>query len=425
MGEPQMIEQRPQPEGQQPPQLPDQQTIPSIGGVDPSDRLLWSSQLKKAAYFPLFSAPHPSLPNIPLFSQGNPHGLVGMKINQQMHRSEVGVGSFVDAGLPLATTRVGQAVADMDIDWRLIPDDFIANPGVFPPPTELDSSRSQRFATYGLCFRWKDREGSTLRCFGAGRTFPSVVGGQAQLRLCAVVEILEGSGRLSGVQGCGVFNGSIESLDDLALNVVLRIMDPAKRLRTEKALSPLRSILVPDPTATLLVFLGEPDPQNPITLEMASDGHITGACVHELLRRVDIDFDIETSQGMRSKTSEGEVVGLLSFRLKIDSTDRRIPTPFQTSDALFTFFDPEGRTIGTLNANVVEGRSFQAEVEGVPPPIIRLAGFGPLLGGSGVFSDVSGMLAINGISGISARTPSILYVLRVSDPDGRFRCACS
>jgi hypothetical protein len=35
------------------------------------------------------------------------------------------------------------------------------------------------------------------------------------------------------------------------------------------------------------------------------------------------------------------------------------------------------------------------------------------------------MLSINGIISIAARTPSILYVLRVSDPDGKFRSVWS
>jgi len=55
-----------------------------------------------------------------------------------------------------------------------------------------------------------------------------------------------------------------------------------------------------------------------------------------------------------------------------------------------------------------------------PPPVVRVAGFGPFLSGTGQFSGVSGMLSLNGIISISARTPSILYLLRISDPEKRF-----
>ncbi len=144
-----------------------------------------------------------------------------------------------------------------------------------------------------------------------------------------------------------------------------------------------------------------------------------------MLRLVHTDFDVATSHGMRSKTSEGRIAGSLSFNLKFDSRDPRVPTPFQTTDAVFNFFDREERTVSTLNANIVEGRGFMTELAGVPPPVVRVVGFGPFVNGSGQFSGASGMLSINGIISISARTPSILYVLRVSDPDGRFRRAWS
>jgi hypothetical protein len=202
---------------------------------------------------------------------------------------------------------------------------------------------------------------------------------------------------------------------------MIRIMDPAKKFKATSRLTSLRQVPYPDPTATFMAFLGEPDPDNPITLNMTPDGRVTGASVHELLRLVHMDFDVSTSQGMRSKVSYGVIAGSLSFSLLFDSGDTRVPIPFQTTDAIFTFFDQEKRTIGTLNANVVEGRGFMSTLENVPPPVVRVVGFGPFLGGTGPFSNVSGMLSINGIISISARVPSILYVLRIFDPDGNFR----
>jgi hypothetical protein len=323
----------------------------------------------------------------------------------------------------MATNRVGQPVADISIDWRVIPDDFIANPDVLPPPTELDPSRSQRFAMYNGHFEWKDRQGSSFRGFGAGRTFPTMVGGQSQLRIGAVVEILEGFGKLKGAQGNGVVNGFITPPNNLALNIMLRVIDPSRKFATDARPTTLRSVPFPDPTATFLAFLGEPDPAHPITLNMTPDGQVTGAIVHEMLRLVHTDFDVATSHGMRTKTSEGRIAGSLSFNLKFDSRDPQVPTPFQTTDAVFTFFDGEERTIGTLSANIAEGRGFFTELAGVPPPVVRVVGFGPFLNGSGQFSGIQGMLSINGIISISARTPSIVYVLRISDPDGRFRSA--
>jgi hypothetical protein len=206
---------------------------------------------------------------------------------------------------------------------------------------------------------------------------------------------------------------------------MLRIVDPEERLKARSSITRLKPIPDPDPSATFLAFLGEADPDNPITLNFAPDGSVVGATVHELLRIVHIDFDVATSKGMRSKTSEGEIAGSLSFTLNINSRDQRVPVPFQTTDGNFTFFDRERKTIGTLRADVVEGRAFMTELEEAPPPVLRVVGFGPFIGGTGQFSGASGMLSLNGIISIPARTPSILYTLRVSDPEGKFRKAWS
>ncbi len=248
------------------------QAAPSAGGLDPSDMAAVSRRLKRAAYFPLFSVPNPDRHNIPLPSPTNPNSLIGMRVFEQMHRFDARVESQAGPGGLLATNRVGQPVADISIDWRVIPDDFIANPDVLPPPTELDPSRSQRFAMYNGHFEWKDRQGSSFRGFGAGRTLPTMVDGQPQLRIGAVVEILEGFGKLKGAQGNGVVNGFITPPNNLALNIMLRVIDPSRKFTTDARLTTLRPVPFPDPTATFLVFLGEPDPAHPITLNMTPDG---------------------------------------------------------------------------------------------------------------------------------------------------------
>jgi hypothetical protein len=72
--------------------------------------------------------------------------------------------------------------------------------------------------------------------------------------------------------------------------------------------------------------------------------------------------------------------------------------------------------IGTLRANIVEGKLFKDSTGGEPSA--RLAGLGPIIGGTGVFDGAIGMMTVNAGVGVSS-----LYVIRVSDPDGRFRAA--
>ena len=169
-----------------------------------------SSLLKRAAYFPLFSVHSPTTRNVPIPSPTNPSLLIGMKVYEEMHRFEI------EESVPCrnkglrAANRVGQPVAKINIDWRVIPDDFVAAPDRLPPPTELDPSRSQRFAMYSGHFQWNDCQASGFHGFGAGRTFPCMVNGQPQLRLAAVVDILQGFGALQGLQGSAVVNGFIQ-----------------------------------------------------------------------------------------------------------------------------------------------------------------------------------------------------------------------
>jgi len=382
--------------------------------------------LRRAAYLPLFSVHSPAVQNVPIPAPGDPGALIGMKVYEEMHRFEVRVQEPSRKRGLRAINRVGQPVADIDIDWRVIPDGFFAAPGRLPPPTVLDPTRSQRFAMYDGHFRWRDREGTSFHGFGTGRTFPTLVDGRPELRIGAVVDILEGSGGLKGAVGNAVVNGFITPPYDLDLCILLRVLDPGRKLRHDRPLTPLRPLPPgPDSNSTFLFFLGEADPDHPITLDLAPDGRVVGATVHELLRLVRIDLDVKASKGIRSRTLRGVIAGSLRFTLSIDSRYPEMPIPFQTTNGIFTFFDSERRTIGTLSASAVEGRAFGAEVAGAPQPVLRVVGFGPFLDGSGVFSGVSGMLSLNGIISIPARTPSILYILRIADPRGDFQDACA
>ena len=377
--------------------------------------------LRRAAYLPLFSVPNPAVRNVPIPAPDDPSALVGMEVFEEMHRFSVRVEEPSQERGLRASNQVGEPVADIDIDWRVIPDDFFAAPDRRPPPTVLDPTTSQRFAMYDGHFRWRDRQKSSFHGFGTGRTFPTLVGGRPELRIGAVVDILQGSGKLAGAVGNAVINGFITPPYELDLCILLRILDPRGVLRSVGELTPLWAVPDPDPSSIVLMFLGEADPARPITLSEDRAGRVVGATVHERLRRVGVDLDARSADGLRGRISRGGIVGSLSFTLSLDSRYPGMPIPFQTRDGLFSFFDDDGRRIGTLSANAVEGRAFGAAVAGAPQPVLRVVGFGPLLAGSGIFAGVSGMLSLNGIISIPARTPSILYVLRLADPRSRFR----
>ena len=374
--------------------------------------------LNEVAIFTIFNTANPALPNTPVPSPTDPTKLIGMDVNEDLHRFDIDV---PDPGLNgfHASNRVGEQVANIRIQWRVIPDDYVAFPNVQPPPTILDPTRSQRFCMLGGQMTFKDPEGSYLHAFGTGRTFPVMVGNQPQLRLGAVVDILEGFGRLQGVVGTIVVNGYITPPYSLDLSIVVRLLDPNGRFRPRSSVPALKPIANPDPSTVFMLLRGEADPNNPITVNQTPDGRFLGTNLNEVLRLIYVDFDV--SRGMATKYRLGPVVGRLSTVTHVDPFSGLNPTPLTTSNGVLTFFDGEGNTFGTLQADLVEGRAFPAAVPGALSPFVRVGGFGPFIRGSGQFDGVIGMLTVNSALSLDPVAVSMLYLLRISDPDGRFR----
>ncbi len=418
----------PQSEESSRPTLPLPPTFPP--GVDPATYRLRevAKLLRRAAYFSLFSVHDPTVPNVPITVPGDPSRLIGLEVNENTHRFEIRVATPV-CGYGLRAANVfGQVAAHVRIHWMVIPEDFQAAPDRWPPPTPLDPTRSQRFTMMDGHFDFLDRSGSGLRGFGAGRTFPDWVDGKPRLCIGAAIEMLEGLGRLKGLQGNAVVNGFINPPQDLFINILLRVVDPEEKLRTPWALEHIDPHPDPDPSAVFMTFLGEEDPDHPTILTLAPDGSVTGSKVHELLRLVHVDFDLGISQqGLQSRTEVGPVVGKLDTDLlfnplsPVATGTAESPIPYQTRNGVFTFFGGGGGALGTLQADIVEGRAFSTWLVGAPMPVYRFAGFGPFSGGTGEFANVSGMLSMNGIVSVFPRTLSNLYVLRLADPEGRFR----
>jgi len=388
-------------------------------GIDPATYQLEtvSRLIKSAAYLSIFSIHNPKIPNTPIPSPRDPGRLIGIEAHEELHRFEITVAEpTVECGLK-AINRVGERVADVHVKWMLIPDDFEAAPGRVPPPTELDPTRSQRFTFLDGQMKFRDRDGSGFRAFGAGRTFPVMIDNQLQLRVGSVVEVLEGFGKFRGLPGTVVVNGYLTPPQGLFLNFMIRFMDTAGKLRARYPFKSLKRIPDPDRGSTFLVFLGEDDPDNPTTPSFTPNG--IQANVHELLRLVHINFDVGNS--VRSRTRVGPVVGKLSTTLSFNPQDPNPVTTYRTTNGVFAFVDRGGHTVGTLNADVVEGRALRTELAGAPLPVFRFGGFGPFTGGTGPFAGAQGMLSMNAVISVFPRTLSNLYVMRISDPDGKFR----
>ena len=95
--------------------------------------------------------------------------------------------------------------------------------------------------------------------------------------------------------------------------------------------------------------------------------------------------------------------------------------PIQTTDGVFTFYDQEGSTIGKIFSNMVEGRALRTQIAGLPMPLFRFVGFGPVLGGTGQFSGADGLMTLNSAVSVFPRTLSNLYIFRFYDPQMKLR----
>ena len=392
-------------------------------GVDPATHKLQavSRLVKRNAYLSIFSVHNPDIPNIPIPAPRNPKSLIGIEAKEELHRFDILVEQpELDKGIR-AANRVGEPVGSVQVKWVLMPEDFEAGPGRVPPPTELNPIQSQRFTFLDGKMTFKDRERSGFRAFGTGRTFPVMIGNQLQLRVGAVVDVLEGFGQFKDLAGTVVINGYLAPPQGLFLDFIVLLVDPYSRLRASSPISSLSRIPDPDPGSTFLIFLGEDDPENPTRPSFTPDG--VSANVNELLRLVEINFDVGTSRDIRSRTKVGPIVGKLSTTLSFNPLDRNQVTPYKTTGGVFTFVDQRGYAVGTLNANIVEGRAFRTELAGAPMPVFRFGGFGPFVAGTGPFANTIGMLTMNAVISIFPRTLSNLYVMRISDPEGTFRAA--
>ena len=97
------------------------------------------------------------------------------------------------------------------------------------------------------------------------------------------------------------------------------------------------------------------------------------------------------------------------------------PIPFAAVNR-FTLVDASGRTVGTFVGDGGEGRTFTMEVDGAPGQKgLRFGGFGPLREGTGCFEGVRGLMTDNSVVGLAPHVTSTLYVLRIEDPEGRYR----
>jgi hypothetical protein len=408
----------------------------AAGGGDAA-RLAAVERQMRSAYFGLFSVPAQAGGDVPIPAKlPLPFSLLpsfltnlllaGVQVHEAPHRFQVALEEA--ACQLLAINQVGQPVAKVDIDWTPIPWDYPANPYTKPPQTILNPFVSQRFEMLNGKFSFDDPQGTSIHGFGSGRTFPNYAeylsGAIGSLNIGAVIDVLEGYGRFAGHNGLMVVNGVITPPQALDLNIMMRILDPGGELLATEPLPPLVATPYPTNAGTFMMLMAEPDPQRPSTLRLGADGQVVGVELREVLRAVALDFDVVPVVGPKSQVQVGRVVGraraTLDFPVAAGASG--LPIPVQSSGGEFELYDDQlGLCFGTVRADLVEGRGLPTPGTGLPAPLYRVGGFGPIQGGTGEFTGAGGIVSVNSVLSLSPLTFSNLYVLRFLDQQGKYR----
>ena len=382
--------------------------------------------LDQAAFLSMFSIPARDR-SIAIPSRTG-EGIAGLRIKEQLHRFSLSMEPPSRSGI---TTHhaIGEQLAHWEHRWMFAPDGFPALPGRDVPGTAFDPSRSQRFVMFdSVCTFENGRDG--FHGFGTGRTYPMHVGSQPQLYAAAVGSILEGFGKFKGHEGTYTYCGSLSQQEGFTGSVFCRVVDPQSELRTESSLPSMEVWPNPETGITYLAFRGQKkDRTQKTAYNFGPNGQVTGLNVHQQLRQVQIDTAARGRGGPRSVMDVGPVIGSMSARILFNLLNPGAPgtalspIPFQSYNE-YTFSTPDGRALGTIVADGGEGRTFNLQLVGAPgQQALRFGGFGPIVKSSGIFEGMEGLMVDNSVVGVAPHALSTLYILRVNDPDGKYRGA--
>lgn len=338
-----------------------------------------------------------------------PVGLSGLDVHDALHRFDVNASAPSLERGAVADNRVGEQIGTISMRWLLAPDHFEASPSVTPPGTELQPSRSQRVVMLGGRLQFHDRRQGALRFFGTGRTYPATVEGRSRLMFAGTATVLEGIGSLEGARGTLLVTGEVTPPGAIALAIVARL-DPGGPLPSSDMLGPFVDAgpaggsdgesAAPD---TLFVFTGTGD-----------------EALRECLQPARIGNDIGSAAQLRSLVRHGGPAGSVAGAIAFNATDHRCGVPLASSRRVLTLTDAAGRRIGTVAVASLEGTAFR-DVRG-GQPVQRLIASGPIGEATGALAGAAGVAAFDTVVGTGEASSSV-YLLRLADPNGRFRAS--
>jgi hypothetical protein len=396
---------------------------PAVGGsaAPPVPADIVQHLVDRAAHFNMFSMPGRRAASAAIRASSG--GVIGVTVHEALHRFSITTRPPTGSAPLTARSVIGERAGSFTHRWLIAPADFVAAPNREPPPTRLDPSVSQRFVMLdGTCTFGDGADG--FRSFGAGRTLPTTVNGEPRLLATAVGTILGGFGKFKAhEEGTFVYCGTLLPDRGFTGNVLLRVVDQQETFRTDRALPPLDARPNPEPDVSYVIFRGQAVASDPVTPRVGPDGRPTGLVVEQGIRLLALDFKAAGQGGLQSTASVGPLIGRITAHVTFNPTaapgTALHPIPFTSADE-FVFFEREGGPpVGAFTADSSEGRVFQTQVGG--QPAIRFGGIGQVLGGTGSFQGINGLMTDNSVVVFTPHVSASLYVLRIHDPGRRFR----
>lgn len=310
--------------------------------------------------------------------------------------------------------------------WMMAPEDFQWAVGEEPSPRLFDPWRSQPFVMAG-CQLELGGDGDGFEGYGMGRTFPVMVQGSPHLLASAVGTLTQGRGRFEGLDATFSLLGRIVPGLGFQGSVTVRVPDPEGRLRTAARIAPQPEIDFPADEASYLVLRGQKAHRGVRTEYGPPPGPGWVALETPIQMRA-VSFPLSTggADGLRAGIEVGPVVAGLEDSRALDIRIRRQgpmspPTPF-TTRSTYQFATADGYELGTIQAQVAFGCEWTLAFPSAPGQgAVRSGGFGELLGGTGVFAGVQGSVSLNSALTLRPYHVSMIHVLRIVDPEGRFR----
>jgi len=384
------------------------------------------SALDKSVWINTYASPFPRHYEKATLTPGNPGDFFGfntgygLDLRSSLHRYESSH-SATSSSTDIGPTQeaIGEGVGELRARCLFTTGEPAWAPGQEPPPAIFDPWKSQYFTLVdGSISMGGDRGKFTL--YGGGMTFPQTVNGKPETAVCAVANTTSGSGEFSQSEGTVVLMGTLTPDWEFCGHTCIRIPDPGSGFTPKAPVPPISHNpgLKAHDEGIYITMRGEKRDSSVRTEYGEPPGEgLVSLVTPAMMRAVTHSCCSHSGGGIRVEMHRGNAVAHLEAFVTLDILappgTAQNPNFFITRN-VYSFIDSSGATVGRVIAQVVYGKSFATTFPELPnQPGMRYGGIGPVVETDGIFSGMSGTVAVNSAIGIAPHALSMLNVLRL------------